>query len=91
MRRVISDGLISLGALLLLLVILVSVDDTVRERVTDILRRPPRSAEITGAGAQVTQISSVVFRAVRDRSVEQAPLVIFGVAATVLFVFMLRT
>jgi hypothetical protein len=32
-----------------------------------------------------------VFDAARDQSVEHAPMVIFGVAATVLVVFMLRT
>jgi hypothetical protein len=91
MRRVISDGLISMGALVVLLVALVSIDDRVRERVADILRTPPSSAEIAGTGAQVGQLSSAVFDAARDQSVEHAPMVIFGVAATVLVVFMLRT
>ena len=91
MRRVISDGLISFGALLLLLIGLVSIDDRVRERVTDILRTPPSSAQIAGAGTQVGQITSVVYKAARDQSVEHAPMVIFGVAATVLVLFMLRT
>jgi hypothetical protein len=91
MRRVINDGLISMGALVVLLIALVSIDDRVRERVTDILRTPPSSAEIAGTGAQVGQLSSAVLDAARDQSVEHAPMVIFGVAATVLVVFMLRT
>jgi hypothetical protein len=91
MRRVINDALISLGALVLLLVALVSIDDRVRERVTEILRTPPNSAEIAGTGAQAVQISNVVFKAARDQSVEHAPMVIFCVAATVLVLFMLRT
>jgi hypothetical protein len=91
MRRVISDGLISFGALVLLVVALVSIDDRVRDRVTEILQAPPSSAQITGAGAQAAQISNVVFKAARDQSVEHAPMVIFGVVAVVLVLFMLRT
>jgi hypothetical protein len=91
MRRVINDALISLGALVLLLVALVSIDDRVRERVTAMVRTPPSSAEIAGAGAQAGQISTVVYKAARDQSLEHAPMVIFGVAATVLVFFMLRT
>ena len=91
MRRVIKDALISMGAVLLLIVALVSIDDRVRERVTDILGRPPSSAEISGTGAKVAQVSSVVFKAVRYQSVEHAPMVIFSVASAVLVLFMLRT
>ena len=91
MQRVIKDALISMGALVLLIVALVSIDDRLRERVTDILRRPPSSAEIAGTGAQVAQVSTVVFKAVRNQSVEHAPMVVFVVAATVLVLFMLRT
>jgi hypothetical protein len=32
-----------------------------------------------------------MFMALRDQSIEHAPLVIFGVAATVLVLFMVRT
>ena len=91
MRRVVSDALVSCGAVVLLIVALVSIDDRVRDRVTKILHAPPSSVEIAGAGAQVAQISNVVFKAARDQSVEHAPLVIFGVAAAVLVLFMLRT
>jgi hypothetical protein len=91
MQRVVKDALISAGAVMLLIVAIVSIDDRVRERVTDILNRPPSSAEIAGTGAQVAQVSSVVFKAVRDQSVEHAPMVVFVVAAAVLVLFMLRT
>ena len=91
MRRVISDGLISFGAVVLLVVALVSIDDRVRDKVTEFLQAPPNSAQITGAGVQVAQVSNAVFKAVRDQSVEHAPMVVFGVAAMVLVLFMLRT
>jgi hypothetical protein len=91
MQRVIKDALISVGAVGLLIVGLVSIDDRVRERVTEILRKPPGSAEITGTGAQVAQVSNVIYKAARDQSVEHAPMVIFSVAGAVLVLFMLRT
>jgi hypothetical protein len=91
MRRVIRDGLISFGALVLLLVALVSIDGKVRERVADLLTTPPSSAEIAGYGDRMGRFSAVMFDAVRDQSVEHAPLTIFAVAATVLVLFMLRT
>jgi hypothetical protein len=91
MRRAISDALISLGAVLLLLAALVSIDDRVRERVAGLVTSPPSSAEIAGVGAQIQNVSTVMYKAARDQSVEHAPLVIFGVAAVVLVLFMLRT
>ena len=91
MRRVINDALISLGALVVLLVALVSIDDRVRERAMQLVTTPPSSAEITRAGTQIESVSTVLFKAARYQSVEHAPLVIFGVAATILVLFMLRT
>ena len=91
MQRVIKDALISVGAVGLLIVGLVSIDDRVRERVTEILKEPPSSAEIAGTGAQVAQVSNVIYKAARDQSVEHAPMVVFGVAGAVLVLFMLRT
>ena len=91
MRRASSDALISLGALVLLLIALVSIDDRIRERVERLLTAPPSSAEIVGVGNDIENVSSVMFRAARSQSVEHAPLVIFGVAAGILVLFMLRT
>lgn len=91
MRRVVSDALISLGAVLLLLVALVSIDDRVKERVEGMLLSPPNSSQIAGVGAQIQSVSTVMYKAARDHSVENAPMVIFGVAAVVLVGFMLRT
>jgi hypothetical protein len=91
MRRVVSDALISLGAVLLLLVALVSIDERVRERVERLVTTPPSSSEIVGVGAEIENVSTLVYKAARDQSVEHAPMVIFAVAAVVLVGFMLRT
>jgi hypothetical protein len=90
-RRVISDSLISLGALVLLLIGLLTIDERVRERVTAMLTTRPSSAEIAGVGTQIETVGNVLFDAARDQSVEHAPLVIFSVASTVLVLFLVRT
>jgi hypothetical protein len=90
MRRPFGDALLSIGALAILLFALVSVDDRVREQVSLRLSARP-SVELATAGAQVRDLTSVVFRAARDQSIDHAPLLIFSLAATVLVLFMLRT
>jgi hypothetical protein len=91
MRRALGEATISLLALVVLLVALVSVDDRVRERVARILGTRPNSAELVGAGKEISGVVAVVLDAVKDQSMAHAPLVIFALVATVLVLFMLRT
>ena len=91
MRRVVSDALISLGAVLLLLVALVSIDDRVRERVESLITTPPSTSQIAGVGAEIENVSTVMYKAARDHSVEHGPMVVFAGAAAVLLLFMLRS
>ena len=87
MRRVFNDALISVGALAILLVALVSIDDRVRDHVV----RSVEGASVAGAGAQIGNLGSVVVEAALDQSVAHAPLAIFVVAGVVLFLCMVRT
>lgn len=89
MRRA-GETTISLFGLVVLLVALVSMDDRVRERVAN-MAMTSNSSELANAGKQVTSLVSVLFDAVKDQSVAHAPLVIFGAAAVVLVLFMVRT
>ncbi len=91
MRRGINDGLISLAAVVVLLVMLVSIDPRVRDMLRNMLAPPTGASGIAGAGAKLGDISMVMLKAAHDQSVENAPLVVFGVAATILVLFMLRT
>ncbi len=91
MRRVVSDALISLGAVLILLVALVSIDERVRERVERLVTTVPSSSQIGGVGADIENMSTLIYKAARDQSVEHAPMVIFAVASAVLVLFMVRT
>ena len=89
MRRA-GETTISLFGLVVLLVALVSMDDRVRERVAN-MAMTSNSSQLANAGKQVTSLVSVLFDAVKDQSVAHAPLVIFGAAAVVLVLFMVRT
>ena len=90
MRRAFGDAMISLGAVILLLMMLVTIDPRVREQVSGSLGGPgsPRVATIS---SQMHEVTSVVLTAARDHSIDNAPLMIFALAATVLVLFMLRT
>ena len=76
---------------MLLLVALVSIDDRVRARVEGLVTTPPSSSEIAGVGADIENVSTLMYKAARDQSVEHAPMVIFAVASGVLVLFMVRT
>ena len=90
MRRVFGDAMISLCALLLLLIMLVSIDPRVREEMSGLWGGSGPSA-VTSVRTHVTKASTVVLSAARDHSIDNAPLMIFALAATVLVLFMLRT
>jgi hypothetical protein len=77
-RRVFGDAVISLFALLALLLMLVSIDPRVRIQVA------------SAWGGSGTSESTVLLSAIQDRGIDNAPLMIFALAATVLVLFMLR-
>lgn len=90
-RRPFGDALISVGALGMLLAGLVSVDDRVRQQVGLRLSGDSASEELRSAGVQVHDLVAVIFEAARHQSIEHAPMMLFVLAASILFVFMLRT
>ena len=90
MRRAFGDAMISLGAVLLLVMMLVTIDPRVREQVSGAWGGPG-SAPVATISSQMREVTSVVVTAARDHSIDNAPLMIFALAATVLVLFMLRT
>ncbi len=91
MRRVFGDAVISLCAVLALLLMLVSVDPRVRYQVSGLWGgsdASPVSEHRPSAGRRIVQ---VVLSAARDQGIDNAPLMIFALASTVLVLFMLRT
>lgn len=89
MRRGFSEALLSAATLAVLLLVLVAADDRVRDQFTLRMSRP--SVEVADASHRVRDLTTVIVGAVRDQSIEHAPMVIFALAAGVLTLFMLRT
>ena len=90
MRRVFGDALISLCAVLALLLMLVSIDPRVRYQVSGVWGGSD-ATPVVSVGKQLSEISTVVLSAARDRGIDNAPLMIFALVSTVLVLFMLRT
>ena len=91
MQRSLVEGLMSAGALLALILTLAAVNGQVREQISMRVTGPRASANFAEAEATVRHLSSEVYVAVRDVSMDHTPLVMFAVAGTVLLLFMLRT
>jgi hypothetical protein len=90
-NRAIGDALISVGSLGLLIAMLASFDERVRQHLTMSFEAGRPTAQLANAEATVRNLASIVFVAARDQGIEHAPLVIFVIAAVVLILFMLRT
>ena len=89
-RRPFGDVLLSIAALGMLLAVLVSVDERVRDQVALRLTTHGVRTELQSAGAQMRGLAGVMYEAARDQSIEHAPMMILVVSAGALVVFMLR-
>lgn len=89
-RRAISDTVISVAALTVLLVVLVSVNDRVRHQVSTRLSDGHPRQELSNFVDNARDLGNVVIDAARHQSIEHAPVVLFVLAACVLVGFMLR-
>jgi len=89
MRRTWSEVLLTLGTLTVLVMVLVAIDPGVRDQVS--MRMSAPSVSIADAGHHARDLTTVIADAARHQSLDHAPLVIFGLVATVLVLFMLRT
>lgn len=76
----------SIACFLLVLGVLVGLDPRVRERAWIL------AGEASGSGGdRLAELGDAVLLAIRDQSIEHAPLLIFSIVAAVLLIFMLRT
>lgn len=76
------------GALILGLAI---VDERVRTQIGRVLSGRAPTSEMASIGAQLQDLLKIMWQAIQDQSVENAPLVIFSIAALVLVAWMTRT
>ena len=90
MRRAFSDALISAAALVVLLIGLMVIDDTVRERLVSVVQNADVSSSVGSVVNTAGNLAGVTLMAARDQSLDHAPLAVFVVAATVLVLAMLR-
>lgn len=90
MRRVMHDAMLSAGALLALLTVLVAVDGRVREHVMQVSSGRDNS-DLAFVSGQVRDVASLVLGVVNDAVKLHPILALFLVAATALTVFMVRT
>jgi hypothetical protein len=88
MRRVIQDALLSAGALLVLVTLLVAADGRLRDRVLHIGHT---TADVAAAENQARDLAHVVVAIVGDAMRMHTTLMMFLIVATVLTVFMVRT
>jgi hypothetical protein len=91
MQRPFSSGLAAAGGLCALLIGLAVIDDRVRNQMALAFTRRGPTEEIATAGSRLQELAMVVAQALRDQSIEHAPMVIFALAAMVLVLFMTRT
>jgi hypothetical protein len=90
-KRAIGDAVMSVSALVVLFGMLAAFDPRVREQIALRMEPGQPSAQVAQASAALRSLSAVVIEAVRDQSIEHAPMVIFVLVGTVLLLFMLRT
>jgi hypothetical protein len=90
MRRGFVEALMSAGAVTLLLLALVAIDPRVREQISEPFSSRP-SIALASAGDRVRDVTNAIAKAARDKSLANAPMLIFTLSATVLVLFMLRT
>jgi hypothetical protein len=90
MRRAFTETLMSAGAVMLLLIALVCIDDRLREQVTQRVMSHP-TAELATQGKLAGDLTSEVVLAARGQAAAHKPFVLFALVAGVLVVFMLRT
>jgi hypothetical protein len=88
-HRVVKDALISGAALIILLVGLVAIDNRVRMRVEAAVQGD-LSSDVRAATSMANEVAGIILVAARDQSIENAPMVVFVFAATVLVLGMLR-
>ena len=86
-RHGLGEALISLGAVAILAIVLVSADDRVRDYAARMITWP----SVHNASLRAADLGSVILVAARDQAVDHAPLAIFVPAGAALFLFMVRT
>ena len=84
----IKQGLVSAAVFVGLLLVLVSVDERVRDRFTDLVAG---DHSVSSWQDRASVLTDAVATAAKHQSIDNAPLLIFATVGAVLFLFMVRT
>ena len=84
----IRQGALSAAVFAAVLLVLVSVDERVRDRFTALVSG---DHSLSPWGDRAGDLGGALISAVRYQSLENAPLLVFAAAGAVLFAFMLKT
>ena len=88
MNRRIRQALASAAVFVAILAALVSVDDRVQERFSELFSG---GGSLSPGGDRLGDFAGALTSALRNQSIENAPLLVFAAVGAVLFVFMVRT
>ena len=91
MGRRLKGGLAAAGSLAAVVLGMAVMNEHVRNAVRRIANGDGAPPEMMASAHRLQQGLLVALDAVRDQSIDHAPLTIFALAATVLLLFMLRT
>lgn len=91
MKRYASSFITTGAGICAIVVGLAVIDERVRSEVTALVSGRAGTVEIAGFTGRVQELGMVAMQAVRDQSIEHAPLTLFALVALVLFALMLRT
>jgi hypothetical protein len=83
-----KQGFVSIAVFAVLLLALVSVDDRVKDRFSELISG---NNSVSSWGSRASMLTDAVTSAAKYQSIENAPLLIFATAGAVLFLFMVRT
>jgi hypothetical protein len=86
MKLAAKQSIASVAVFLGILLMLVSVDDRVRDRFDDLAHG--KGVSLTSRAGDLTD---ALVTAARRQSIDNAPLLVFAVGGAVLFVFMVKT
>jgi hypothetical protein len=90
-RRRFSGALTTAGGLCALLVGLAAIDVRVRDQIARAFTGRAPTEELTTVGSQLNGIVHIAAQAVRDQSIEHAPMVIFALVGALLLLLLTRT
>jgi hypothetical protein len=88
MNRRIRQGLASVAVFVVILAAIVSFDDRVQERFSNVFSH---GSGVSPWGDRLGDLGGALLTALKHQSIENGPLLVFAAGGAVLFVFMVRS